>query len=272
MNAIIARPATGARPSHARKKATPAAAPTQHPMSEAEMLCRNAAIVVCNLVEMAGGAKTISAHWCIKPLQEAALLFRRVHDTDFEPHVEGMPADIVGQLRLGYTLLDTAIAEARERNPAAVGFAVHCMLATGHAMTLTKALETAYTSQDLPLLRTLSTIHGAMTAAPSINNCTRPALAPPHSSNQSHAGMDYDQLRCVLGRVARDTSTLNQLLMTAQATNDEVLLAILIDGAQGMAEKIGGMADDAIEGDIMGGYDHWFYGPNFGQRGNGGAA
>ncbi|WP_278535679.1 hypothetical protein [Delftia acidovorans] len=161
MNAIIARPATGARPGHARKKATPAAPPMQQPMSEAETLCRNAAMVVCHLVEMAGGAKTISSQWCLKSLQEAALLFRHVYDTDFDPSVDGMPADIVGQLRLGYTLLDSAIAEARERDPRAVGLTVHCMVATGHAMALTKALEAAYTSQDLPQLRALATIQGA---------------------------------------------------------------------------------------------------------------
>lgn len=161
MSEIIARPATGARQAPARKKAPQAATPTQQPISEAETLCRNAAIVVCNLVEMAGGAKTISSHWCIKPLQEAALLFRHVYDTDFEPSVEGMPADIVGQLRLGYTLLDSAIAEARERDPRAVGLTVHCMVATGHAMALTKAMETAYTSQDLAQLRALATIQGA---------------------------------------------------------------------------------------------------------------
>ncbi|OWG18845.1 hypothetical protein KDK82_2325 [Delftia sp. K82] len=161
MSEIIARSPASARPGHARKKATPVATPTQQPMSEAETLCRNAAIVVCHLVEMAGGAKTISSHWCIKPLQEAALLFRHVYDMDFEPSIEGMPADIVGQLRFGYTLLDSAIAQAGERDPRAVGLTVHCMVATGHAMALTKALEAAYTSQDLPQLRALATIQGA---------------------------------------------------------------------------------------------------------------
>lgn len=160
MNAIAVAP-VGARPGPARKKATPAATPTQQPMSEAETLCRDAAIVVCNLVEMAGGAKTISSHWCIKPLQEAALLFRHVYDTDFDPSVERMPTDIVGQLRLGYTLLDSAIAEARERDPRAVGLTVHCMVATGHAMTLTRQLIEAYTSQDLAQLRALATTQGA---------------------------------------------------------------------------------------------------------------
>lgn len=161
MTEIIARSTASARPGPARRKASPVATPTEQSMTEAETLCRNAAIVVCNLVEMAGGAKTISAHWCIKSLQEAALLFRHVYDTDFEPSVEGMPADIVGQLRLGYTLLDSAIAEARERDPRAVGLTVHCMVATGHAMALTKELEEAYTSQDLPQLRALATIQGA---------------------------------------------------------------------------------------------------------------
>jgi hypothetical protein len=267
MTEIIARPATGARQAPARKKATPVAAPTQQPMSEAETLCRNAAIVVCHLVEMAGGAKTISAHWCIKSLQEAALLFRHVYDVDFEPGVEEMPPDIVGQLRLGYTLLDSAIAEARERNPAAVGFTVHCMLATGYAMTLTKSLEEAYTSEDLPLLRTLATIQGAMNVAGNFNNSTRSTPASTTSQSQPRAGMCNEQLHCVLERVASNASTLNQMLMAAQATSDEAPLAVLIDGAQALAEKIGGMADDAIDGNVMGGYDHWFYGPNFGRRG-----
>lgn len=267
MDAIIARPVVGAKRSHTREKAKPTDTTVHQPASEAETLCRNAAIVVCNLVEMAGGAKTVSAHWCIKSLQEAALLFRHVYDVDFEPGVEEMPPDIVGQLRLGYTLLDSAIAEARERNPAAVGFTVHCMLATGYAMTLTKTLEEAYTSEDLPLLRTLATIQGAMNVAANFNNSTRstPASTPPQS--QPRAEMNNEQLHCVLERVASNASTLNQLLMAAQATSDEAPLAVFIDGAQALAEKIGGMADDAIDGNVMGGYDHWFYGPNFGQRG-----
>lgn len=161
MDAIIARPVVGAKRSHTRKKAKLADTTVHQPASEAETLCRNAAIVVCTLVEMAGGAKTISAHWCIKSLQEAALLFRHVYDSDFEPNIEDMPADIVGQLRFGYTLLDSAITEARERDPRAVGLTVHCMVATGHAMALTKALETAYASHDLPQLRALATIQGA---------------------------------------------------------------------------------------------------------------
>ena len=84
--------------------------------------------------------------------------------------------------------------------------------------------------------------------------------------------LSLGQLHCVLEHVASDASTLNQLLMAAQATRDEAPLAVLVDGAQALAEKIGGMADDAIDGNVLGGYDQWFYGPNFGRRGNGGAA
>lgn len=152
---------TALKPNARRAASAPVAAQKTAPKTEAETLCRDAAIVICNIAEMASAAAKLTDHWRIKSLQDAALLFRHVYDTDFEPSVEGMPADIVGQLRLGYTLLDSAIAEARERDPRAVGLTVHCMVATGHAMALTKELEAAYTSQDLPQLRALATIQGA---------------------------------------------------------------------------------------------------------------
>lgn len=149
------------KPNARRTTSAPVAAQKTAPKSEAETLCRDAAIVICNIAEMAGAAEKLSSHWRIKSLEDAALLFRHVYDTDFEAGIDGMPADMLGQLRLGYTLLDSAIAEARERNPDAVGLTVHCMLAAGHAMALTKALETAYTSQDLAQLRALASIQGA---------------------------------------------------------------------------------------------------------------
>lgn len=97
---------------------------------------------------------------------------------------------------------------------------------------------------------------------------------PPRQTDSTEADplmplLNLSQLHRVLEHVARNASTLNQLLLEAQATSDEAPLAVLIDGAQALAEKIGGMADDAIDGNVVGGYDRWFYGPNFGRRGNG---
>ncbi|SDZ16457.1 hypothetical protein [Delftia lacustris] len=376
MTEIIARPATGARPSHARKKARPAETTPPQPTNEAEALCRQAVGVVSTLVARAAETSNIPALAPPEFLDEADCLLMEIRDNGAKTR------GLVGALQRAYTLLDGAASETPERLSTAVGQAVLASLTISSALTLTKALETAYQAGDLQRLRALGTYQGAMevavqgragaSAAPSphartqvheslgqlaallkqaartdephahsgdsdrllriggelaergaaavgtpdcedlafdiaacvsassrvpgdtqspkraefiklaaevlavladtpITDILRAGLAqssnPTAKTGPSMPGLNLDQLRKVLGRVARDASTLNNLLMAAQATDDGTMLAYLVDGAQALTEKIGGMADQAVEGDVIGDYDSWFFGPNFGQRG-----
>lgn len=376
MTAIIARSNVSARPGPAHKKSKPEDAPAQQPTNEAEVLCRQAVGVVSTLVARAAETSNIPALAPPELLDEADCLLMAIRDNGAKTR------GLVGALQRAYTLLDGAVSETPERLSTAVGEAVFAGLTISNALSLTKALETAYQAGDLERLRALGTYQGAMQAAvrerasgsavpaaraptqvqeslgqlaallkqaartdephahsgdsdrllriggelaeraavavgtpdcedlafdiaacvsassrvpgdtqspkraefikvaaevlavladTPITDILRAGLAqssnPTAKTGPSMPGLNLDQLRKVLGRVARDASTLNNLLMAAQATDDGTMLAYLVDGAQALTEKIGGMADQAVEGDVIGDYDSWFFGPNFGQRG-----
>ena len=76
------------------------------------------------------------------------------------------------------------------------------------------------------------------------------------------------QLHVVLDVIAGRMHALNRLLMLAQEQGrDSEELSTLLDAAQSMAAMVGGMADDAGGGDVVGDMRHWVYGPSFTQLG-----
>ena len=83
---------------------------------------------------------------------------------------------------------------------------------------------------------------------------------------------NVQQLRSVLSAVAGVAVTLDQVLMNAQASEEGWDTAVLIDAAQALARHLGGMADSAVGGVVLGSHDRWNYGPNFAQEGKAGAA
>ena len=73
-----------------------------------------------------------------------------------------------------------------------------------------------------------------------------------------------EQYRAVLEGVASNALSLNRLLMmAASATETPHELCWLVDAAQCLAAHIGGMADDAVGGEIYGNAETWSHGPLF---------
>ncbi|MGQ8876607.1 hypothetical protein ACUTR7_03795 [Delftia sp. NA_296.1] len=368
MNAIIARTTASARPGPARKKAKPADAAPLPPINEAEALCRQAVGVVSTLVARAAETSNITALLPPELLDEADCLLMEIRDNGSKTR------GLVDALQRAYTLLDGAASETPERLSTAVGEAVFAGLTISNALSLTKALETAYQAGDLQRLRALGTYQGAMEVA--VQGRAGGSAAPsPHARTQVHESLgqlaallkqaartdephahsgDSDrllriggelaeraavavgtpdcedlafdiaacvsassrvpgdtqspkraefiklaaevlavlggttvedildlsaptvkpsanersqltrgQLLIVLGQVASTSSSLNHLLMAAQTGDGEILLPAVIDAAQALVVMIGAMADNATGGEIVGGHERWFYGPNF---------
>lgn len=80
------------------------------------------------------------------------------------------------------------------------------------------------------------------------------------------------QLRGVLEFIAETTASLNNILMMAQTSTEQWDMDCLVDAAQAMCRQIGGVADAACGGSILGGHDRWNFGPNFERLGKAGAA
>lgn len=70
------------------------------------------------------------------------------------------------------------------------------------------------------------------------------------------------QYQAVLASVAMSTLSLNRLVMLAQEAEGEELVWLL-DAAQHLAQHIGGMADGAIGGQVLGTAEVWSHGPRF---------
>lgn len=75
--------------------------------------------------------------------------------------------------------------------------------------------------------------------------------------------MSPRQQTLVLELIAGRMDTLNSLLMMAKDLTKEWEAATLIDAAQGIAEAIGAMADDAVGGVVRGDMHCWLYGGGF---------
>ncbi|WP_353177628.1 hypothetical protein [Delftia acidovorans] len=194
MDAIIARPVVGAKRSHARKKAKPADAVPQQPSNEAEALCRQAVGVVSTLVARAAETSNIPALAPPELLDEADCLLMEIRDNGEKAR------GLVGALQRAYTLLDGAASETPERLSAAVGQAVFAGLTISSALTLTKALETAYEAGDLSQIRALGTYQGAMEVAVQ-GRAGGSAVQDPRAPTQVHESLS--QLAALLKQAAR---------------------------------------------------------------------
>ena len=194
MNAIIARPATGARPGHARKKAKPADAAPLQPINEAEDLCRQAVSVVSTLVARAAESSNITALPPPELLDEADCLLMEIRDNGAKTR------GLVGALQRVYTLLDGAASETPERLSTAVGQAVFAGLTISSALALVKALETSYEAGDLQRLRALGTYQGAMEVAVRGRSAEAPVPVP-SAPVQIHES--FGQLAALLKQAAR---------------------------------------------------------------------
>ena len=84
--------------------------------------------------------------------------------------------------------------------------------------------------------------------------------------------LNHRQQQTVLQTLAGYVSTLEQVLMAAQTSEDEYQTGVLIDSAVLLARYVGGLADNASGGGVCGNHDHWNYGPNFVSEGKAGAA
>lgn len=75
------------------------------------------------------------------------------------------------------------------------------------------------------------------------------------------------QYRTVLEVIATRSHTLNTLLMQLQQRGGvtDWADAAVLDAAQQLTEVLGGMADDALGGEVHGDMRNWLYGPNFAQ-------
>lgn len=83
---------------------------------------------------------------------------------------------------------------------------------------------------------------------------------------------NHAQLCSIVTEIASVALTLDRVLMLAQLPNDDWDTSVLIDTAQLLARQLGGMADSAVDGQIIGTHDVWNYGPNFAALGKAGAA
>lgn len=83
---------------------------------------------------------------------------------------------------------------------------------------------------------------------------------------------NHAQLCAIITGIASVALTLDRVLMLAQLPNDDWDTSVLIDTAQLLARQLGGMADSAVDGQIIGTHDVWNYGPNFAALGKAGAA
>lgn len=75
------------------------------------------------------------------------------------------------------------------------------------------------------------------------------------------------QYRDVLEAIATRSHTLNTLLIQLQQRGaiSNWADAAVLDAAQQLTEVLGGMADDALGGEVHGDMRNWLYGPNFAQ-------
>ena len=86
------------------------------------------------------------------------------------------------------------------------------------------------------------------------------------------SALTREQLLCVLEVAANNLSTINTILMLAQEEPESFAVAGLVDAAQALTRHCGGMVDTAAGEAILGGHDHWNFGPNFAALGKAGAA
>ena len=200
MNAIIARPATGARPGHARKKINTASANSAQPGSEAERLCRAAVGIVSLMVEQVVDHTGDPAIAPIASLDEADCLLMYMHDPAGHEGLAAFAGELGGQLRRAYCLLDCVVAEIPERWSPSIGLAAHGSVVLNSALTLTKALEDAFGAEDLERLSALGTYQGAMEVA--VQGRAGGSAAPsPHARTQVHKSLG--QLAALLKQAAR---------------------------------------------------------------------
>lgn len=137
--------------------------------------------------------------------------------------------------------------------------------------TAFELLENASTSYD-------ATLHPCVEAAAGIEAGARQFRDRPSQpirrvdDGAQGQGLTRKQLISVLEVAAGNLSTIDQVLMQAQAEKEPWDLAVLIDAAQALVRHCGGMVDTAAGEAILGGHDRWNFGPNFADLGKAGAA
>ena len=94
----------------------------------------------------------------------------------------------------------------------------------------------------------------------------RAGTRTPPIARMGDAGYSAAQLRAVLEFVAGTANTLNNILMTAQTSEEVWERACLVDAAQLIALQIGAAADEGAGGTVIGNSARWNYGPNFSSK------
>jgi hypothetical protein len=170
----------------------------------------------------------------------------------FVPDPETKGADDDGE-RSNYPAADSALASALDRYGDNDGFrrALSTYLLRTAEQDPPKPDEC--TAQDL---LTDQGFRGAADRTQGIRLATPPI---------SERDLTQRQYRSVLEGIATRTSTLNMLLQQLQQSGaiSDWADAATLDAAQQLTDVLGGMADDALGGEVFGDMRHWLYGPNF---------
>lgn len=159
-------------------------------------------------------------------------------------------------------LVAGAVAVERAANPEGTPIA--------HMEAIRQSLETASMTYDLSMEP--GEVMAAGIRAGQRQFRDRPSPPMRRAGDPAEGPYTVRQLRSILTVVASVAATLDQVLMSAQTSESDWNTNVLIDSAQVLARHLGGMADNAVGGTVLGDHDRWNYGPNFAQEGKAGAA
>jgi len=305
MNAIIARPAAGATPAPARAKGGPRRSPApaepggaRHPAPPAADDARNGAPGRAGRApaRSEGDALALEAAEILQTLVVAVLYnesddprpgFNGPHAGDVDHYMlrllspdiqkrddaDPEEGDILDHLALISSNLEAMIDVAdRDLAASTAGGRVLARAILDHAFEYAYRLFIAYKNLpgSLEDLRALTTYAGARP----FRDRPQPPIRRVGADDEydGPCSLTKSQLLMAMETAAGDLDTINQLLMQAQAEQDDASAWLFVNAAQALTRHCGGMVDAAAGESILGGHDRWNFGPNFATAGKAGAA
>lgn len=270
-NCTAAAPARATR-APARSKAAPAPAITSTPSERAVSAASRAAsealsyvsILLCEIVENDDFIRHFGASADLFRAADKHAANLAYGDEDDQP-VEVGSAEIkalAAVIDMALESLDTAAQDSPLAAPMVVATLAQ------HAQELLVRIADALEASPA----TLAPLDALRTYAGRRPHRKQPQPPVRRMDDAPAPGYTPAQLRMVLEFVAGTTATMNRLLMMAQTCDEQWECARLVDAAQSLAQHIGGVADDAVGGSIIGNHKQWCFGLGFEKLGKAGAA
>ncbi|QIL71634.1 hypothetical protein G7048_15500 [Diaphorobacter sp. HDW4B] len=275
MTEIIARPAAGARPTHAQRKATKAAVTQQAPaQSERDTLALQVAEILQTMFMAAayndndGPRELHNSHLNAVDHLLDLLLAPECHDRASEDPAFGETRE---HLALIASELEFAAVLMEERELS--GVPLPAQTAYGaivrHAAEYADRLFMAYCADSLDDLRHLTSFAGMRP----FRDRPQPPIRRVEQEDEVANELNREQLASVLEHVATSANLLNDLLTRVpQIEGVPSEVQSLVSMAQFMIRQIGAAADQATGSWIVGGLNEWNCGSDFAQLGKAGAA